>query len=207
MATDYDKSRARQLYTANIRLAQAFHPVLSQFEVILRNSIHTVLTAHFADPDWIIYQKTGFMKHHSLKNSHYYLKTCIERTEVNLIRKGITVTSGKIISDQTFGFWLAFFLSHHYSLIGGQSIHLFPHKPSKENRASILDKLHAIKNFRNRVNHCEPLCFAGRNIDCTYALNIRTKIYDLTGWINPELFPFFKGIDIIERKIEQIKTI
>lgn len=207
IATDYNKVRAKHLYTANIRLSQAFHPVLSQFEVVLRNSLNTVLTSHFADPDWIIHQKTGFMKHHSLKHSHYFLKTCVEKTETKLIRKGISVTSGKIIADQTFGFWLAFFLSHHYSLVGGQPIHLFPYKPSAENRASIHDKLHTIKNFRNRVNHCEPLCFSAINIDCTYALHIKTKIYDLVQWVNPTLVSFFEEIDNIEGKIKKVDNL
>jgi hypothetical protein len=34
-ATANNKDRAKRLYNANIRLAQAFHPLLSQFEVVL----------------------------------------------------------------------------------------------------------------------------------------------------------------------------
>jgi hypothetical protein len=206
-ATNHDTERAKKLYHANIRLAQAFHPVLSQFEVVLRNSLHNILTAHFNDPDWIIHQKTGFMQHHSLKNSHYYLRTCVQKTTANLARKAIPITSGKIIADQTFGFWLAFFLSHHYALVGGQPIHIFPYKPSTANRAIIYDKLNDIKNFRNRVNHCEPLCFVANNIDCTYALNIRAKIYHLMEWINPSLTPFFESIDNIPHKAKRMMAI
>ena len=58
IATENNNGRAQKLYLANIRLAQAFHPILSQFEVVLRNSINTILSAHFADTDWIINQKT-----------------------------------------------------------------------------------------------------------------------------------------------------
>ena len=53
-ATANDKERAKKLYNANIRLAQSFHPILSQFEVILRNSLNLKLSAHFGDIDWII---------------------------------------------------------------------------------------------------------------------------------------------------------
>ena len=35
-ATANNNEKAKRLYNANIRLAQAFHPILSQFEVILR---------------------------------------------------------------------------------------------------------------------------------------------------------------------------
>ncbi len=206
-ATTNDKDRAKRLYHANIRLAQAFHPILSQFEVVLRNTLNIVLSTHFSDPDWIINQKTGFMRDNSLRNSHYFLRTCVHKTETKLQRRGIPITSGKIISDQTFGFWLAFFLPHHYSLVGGQPIQIFPNKPANENRASIYDKLDKIKDFRNRVNHCEPICFVGHNIDCNDALYIRTTIYNLIEWIDPNLIPFFEDIDNIQSKTSQIMQI
>lgn len=206
-ATGNNKERAKKLYHANIRLAQAFHPILSQFEVVLRNSLNITLSTHFADPDWIINQKTGFMRDNSLRSSHYFLRSCVHKTETKLARRGIPVTSGKIISDQTFGFWLAFFLSHHYSLVGGQPIHIFAHKPITENRASIYGKLDDIKGFRNRVNHCEPLCFNGHAIDCSLALDIRSKIYNLVSWIDPQLVPFFKSVDNIPSKTAYILTI
>jgi len=207
VATSNNKNRANRLYKANIRLAQAFHPILSQFEVVLRNSLNIVLASHFTDPDWIITQKNGFMRDNSLRNSHFFLKTCVQKSESKLTQRGIPITNGKIISDQTFGFWISFFLSHHYSLVGGQPIHIFAHKPTLENRASIYDKLNEIKNFRNRVNHCEPICFTAHSIDCSYALNIRDKLYDLVKWIDPNLVPFFESIDNIQNKTDQIVNI
>ena len=207
IATAYDKKRAQRLYHSNIRLAQAFHPVLSQFEVVLRNALNLCLSAYFLDTDWIINKKTGFMGDDSLRHANFFLKSSIQKTEAKLTRCGISITSGKIISDQTLGFWLAFFLSHHYSLVKGQPIHIFAHKPANENRASIYDKLNKIKDFRNRVNHCEPICFAGHEIDCEEALHIQHTIYTLVQWIDPRLIPFFETIDNIQRKAKQIKTI
>ncbi len=206
-ATSNNGNRAKRLYTANIRLAQAFHPILSQFEVVLRNSLNIKLAGHFTDSDWIINQKNGFMRDVSLRSSHYFFKTCVQKTENKLSRRSIPITSGKIISDQTFGFWIAFFLAHHYSLVGGQPIHIFSNKPTSENRASIYNKLDKIKDFRNRVNHCEPICFVGHNIDCAYALEVRNTIYNLIEWIDPSLIPFFKTIDSIQSKTTQIMNI
>lgn len=207
LATGNNHSRAKRLYNANIRLAQSFHPILSQFEVILRNSLCLKLSIHFADPDWIINEKAGFMSHTSLASSHYFLRTSVRKTESNLTRRTIPITSGKIISDQNFGFWLALFLPHHYRLIAGQPIHIFPHKPVIEDRASLYSKLDDIRSFRNRVNHCEPICFQGHNIDCTEAIEIRTKLYDILSWINPELVPFFEQVDNIQTKVNQIMAI
>lgn len=99
------------------------------------------------------------------------------------------------------------FLAHHYSLIGGQPIQIFINKPTIECRASIYSKLDDIRNFRNRVNHCEPLCFNGYNIDCSETLIIRTKLYDLISWIEPELVPFFESIDNVQSKVNNIMQI
>jgi Abi-like protein len=207
IAVGNDTKKAKRLYNANIRLAQAFHPVISQFEVVLRNCIHNRLSVHFNDADWILNQRQGFMNHQSLSFSNYFLKACVNKTRNNLIRRNVNVTSGKIISDQTFGFWVAFFLSHHYGLLSGQLIHIFPNKPASENRAHIYDKLDKIKNFRNRVNHCEPLCFSGNAIDCTEAVEIMNLINDLLNWIDPELSDFFSGLDNIQTKVNNILSL
>jgi hypothetical protein len=206
-ATGNDKNKAKRLYNANMRLAQAFHPILSQFEVILRNSINQNLSTHFGDVDWIINQKTGFMRDPSLRNSHFFLRTSVQKSESQLQRRSVPITSGKIISDQTFGFWIAFFLPHHYALVGGQPIHVFANKPPLEDRARIYRKLDEIRGFRNRVNHCEPLCFIGNNINCSEAVDIRTKLYELVEWIDPNLRAFFNDMDNIPSKINQIMGI
>ena len=207
VATSNDNERAKKLYNANIRLAQSFHPILSQFEVVLRNSLNLKLSTHFGDIDWIINQKSGFMRHNSLRNSNFFLKTSIQKTENKLNRRKIPITSGKIISDQTFGFWIAFFLAHHYALVAGQPIHIFAHKLPIEDRASIYSKLDEIRSFRNRVNHCEPICFLGHDINCSEALEIRTKLFNLIEWIDPELIPFLKKIDNIQSKVDNIMRI
>lgn len=206
-ATGNDRNRAKRLYNANIRLAQTTHPLLTQFEVVLRNSLNLHLSSHFVDPDWIINQKNGFMKDRSLRHSNFFLRRSILKTENKLRQRGIPITSGKIISDQNFGFWIALFLRHHYSLISGQPIHIFASKPKSEDRASIYSKLDDLRNFRNRVNHCEPLCFVGNDIDCSEVQRIRTKLYQLIEWIEPELVSFFENIDNIPNKVDHIMRI
>lgn len=207
IATGNNKKKARNLYLANIKIAQAFHPILSQFEVILRNSLNQNLSNFFGDIHWIINQKSGFMSHPSLKNSNYFLKVSIQKTEKQLNQKAIPITSGKVISNQSFGFWTALFLPHHYSLIKGQPIHIFSNKPNSEDRARIYKKLNDIKNFRNRVNHCEPICFKSTNIDCSQAIQIKNNLYDMIEWINPNLKQFFYEMDNIDKNIYQLSKI
>ncbi len=68
-ATNGDKNKAVILYFANMKIAQAFHPLLSSFEVILRNQLHYALAHHFSDGSWIINQKNGFMVASSLRRT------------------------------------------------------------------------------------------------------------------------------------------
>ncbi|RUA16553.1 MAG: hypothetical protein DSY83_05490 [Flavobacteriia bacterium] len=207
LATHNDNNRAKRLYNGNIRLSQAIHPLLTQFEVVLRNSLNLQLSSYFVDSDWIINQKNGFMRDASLNQSNYFLRNSVIKSEGKLVRRGIPITSGKLIADQTFGFWISFFLRHHYSLINGQPIQIFAHKPHIEDRASLYSKLDHIRNFRNRVNHCEPICFNGSTINCSEILRIRAILYDLLGWIEPDLIPFFKKMDNVQRKVINVMNI
>jgi len=206
-ATNGNKERAKRLYNANIRLAQSFHPLLTQFEVVLRNSLNNQLSVFFSDNEWIINQKIGFMSNSSLRSSRYFLRRSVQKTEDNLINKRIAVTSGKIISNQTFGFWIAFFLSHHYMLIGGEPLKVFSYKPPTEDRARVYSKLDDIRKFRNRINHCEPICFIGNTIDCNRIIDIKQKLYNLIEWIEPDLIPFFDNIDNVNSKITKTMSI
>ena len=164
IASAYNDDRARLLYNAGIALSEAFHPLISQFEVVLRNAIDSVLAKHFNDNSWVINEKAGFMNDRSLEKSNFYLRKCVETVENKLRKTKTPVTSGKVISDQTFGFWIAFFEPANYRLMNGRPIQIFKHKPAFENRASIYAKLEMIRDFRNRVNHCEPICFNDNRI-------------------------------------------
>lgn len=206
-AADFDLERARRLYNANIRLTQAFHPLITQFEVVLRNSIQRVLAKHFSDDDWMISQKNRFMSHSSLANSGYFLQRSVDASERKFRQRGILITNYRLLADQTFGFWTALFLSHHYSLLRGCPMQVFPYKSSVENRTSIHVKLEKIKSFRNRINHCEPICFRDNMVDCSMVEEIYSTLYDLISWLDPGIVPFFREIDNVPNKIRSVKKI
>lgn len=207
VATGNDKGRAEKLYNGNLRLSQAFHPLLSQFEVVLRNGINNVLTGYFGDPDWIINQKAVFMSDISLKPGKYFMRGSVQSAENKLNKTGTPLTSGRIISDLMFGFWTGFYFTAHYRLVGGRPIQVFTHKPAIEDKTTIYTKLNNIREFRNRINHCEPICFNGNHIDCSYPQDVRDRIFDLISWIEPDLVPFFTKIDNTQSKINQIMSI
>jgi hypothetical protein len=147
------QARAIKLYAENIKVSQAFYPLMNLFETFLRNSINDNLNSYFSDSAWIINQKTGFMSHHSLAPK-YRMKKCVIDAENNI--RG-TITPGKIIAEQSLGFWTSFFEPVHYSLISGSVIGCFSLKASTANRNTIAKLLRRIREFRNRIYHNEAM--------------------------------------------------
>jgi hypothetical protein len=207
IATGNSKSKAQKLYRINLRVAQSFYPVLNLFEIFFRNNVNYQVSSHFANPNWIIAEKNGFMSHPSLTSSRFFLKNSVLKAERLVRRKGGIITPGKIIAEQSFGFWTSLFETHHYRLIGGVVIHCFPNKPPHVNRNILNQKLNNIREFRNRVYHNEPICFQGNTIDFSEARNIKNEIYELLAWIDTDLtgyVDYFNGIDI---KIDVINNL
>jgi hypothetical protein len=216
IATGTSKTRAVRLYKANLKIAQSFHPLLGALEVILRNRINTILVAHFSDPDWIINQKTGFMVDPSLTHidrrtrrrvTNDFLKSSVEKSERRFRRLRVPITSGKIIADQSLGFWTDLFEVHHYRLLLGRPIQVFNNLPSGHGRSDACDRLNKIRQFRNRVNHNEPICFNGAVIDFTYVEQVYDAITEILTWVDPELVKWVKDMDTVRIKIANAKTI
>lgn len=147
------------------------------------------------------------MNDKSLSGSKYFIKNSVIKAERTITKKGGTISSGKIIAEQSFGFWTSLFEPHHYRLIGGVVIHIFPNKPTTANRSVIAQKLNRIREFRNRIYHNEPICFAGNNIDFSNAENILTEIYELLNWIDPDLAKYCDYFNNITSKIESVKDL
>jgi len=137
----------------------------------------------------------------SLSKSGYYLKNSVITAENKMTKKSIAVSSGKVLAEQSFGFWVSLFESSHYKLLGGSVIHAFPYKPKHINRKSIFLILSRIRDFRNRIYHNEPICFNGSSVNFSCASQIRQDLFELLGWINPEIQNYVEHFDNIDRKI------
>ena len=216
IATGNSSTKSVKLYKANLKIAQSFHPILGILEVTLRNRINTILSGYFVDPDWIINQKTGFMIDPSLTYRDYrtgrmvtndYLKSSVEKSERRFRRLRIPITSGKIIADQTLGFWTDLFELSHYRILRGRPIQVFNHLPAGVGRTDVCDRLNKVRKFRNRINHNEPICFNGNNIDFTYAEDVYNSTIELISWIDPELIDWIKNMDSGMIKINNAKKI
>ncbi len=191
------KQKAKILYKENLLVAQSFYPILNLFEIFLRNSINDKLSHFYNDDAWIINQKTGFMNDKSLFPNFWIQKQVIN-TEKNT--RGI-ITAGKIVSEQTFGFWTCLFEPRYYKLINGYVIHCFPDKPTHVNRIYIANMLREIRIFRNRIYHNEAICFENMTIDFSYALKIKEYIFKLLEWMDTELKEYAIQLNTIDETI------
>ena len=210
------KTKAVRLYKANLRIAQSIHPLLGILEVILRNRLNEILSNHFVDNDWIINQISGFMSDPALRFTHKrtgririnnYLKKEIEKAQKRIRKSGATVTNGKVIAEQTMGFWTNLFEVHHYKLLSGKPIKIFNNLPPGYGRKEILNDLNTIRRLRNRINHNEPICFDGTVVDFTPIENIYTSIVNILTWIDPKLENWISDIDTFQNKIINAKKI
>lgn len=203
------------LYKANLKVSQAFLPLLAVLEVVLRNGIDSVLAKYFGDPDWIITQQSGFMTDSAL--THYntytrqwvdnrYLSNEVEKAIKRIKDEGARVTSGKVIAEQTLGFWTDLFEPTHHKLLEGRPMKVFTNLPSGHGRKQVYETLNRVRLFRNRVYHNEPICFHGNKIDFKKAEDVHNLITSLFQWIDIELIDWISDMDEVKAKIASAKA-
>lgn len=136
-----------------------------------------------------------------------FLLNSVKGAERKLRKKGVGITSGKIISEQTFGFWTDLFENHHYKILRERPIKMFKNLPVGYGRTEILNELTKVRKFRNRINHNEPICFVGIVIDFSNTLTVYDSILNLLQWINPELIKWIKNIDKVKTTIVKAQKV
>lgn len=145
-----NKQKALRLYKSNARLSQQFYGVLSLFEITLRNAINDHYLAQFGK-DWIINQAklAGLLEHEASE---------VHATE-NAYRKAGVYSHDKMVGSFTFGFWTYLFTKHNYKVGGKTLLQIFPNRPKGTTQKSVYNDITAIREFRNRIAHHEPICF------------------------------------------------
>lgn len=198
------KDKAMLLYYGNLKIAQAFHPLLGTLEVILRNRLHCELAKFFNDGKWIINQKNGFMidpllsrknKRSGMLITNDYLCRELTKAEIKLKQKGHDITASRIIAEQTLGFWVSFFDLIHYKLLKGVPSKVFQKLPSNYGRKEVYETLNLIRNFRDRINHNEPVCFVNGQLDFSYVRDMYHVISNFLIWIDPVIMSSLQGVD------------
>ena len=136
-----------------------------------------------------------------------FLKSSIEKSEKRLKRLNLTITSSRIIADQSFGFWTEFFEVHYYKFLKGRPVKIFDNLPAGMGRKEVSDRLNKIRMIRNRISHNEPICFKGTFLDFAEIEGAYLILLELISWINPDLNNWMKDLNQVNVAITQAKSL
>jgi hypothetical protein len=146
--TNNDLHQALKLYEENTKLAESFYTPLQGVEVCLRNCIHEQLTNRYG-ADWFQNGAPGF--------------TGISQSMIGEAF-GILAEDGRpqpydpndVVAELKFAFWVGLFGPHYDATLWRQCVYrAFPN--ARRPRRGIHGRFNAIRRFRNRVMHHEPI--------------------------------------------------
>lgn len=133
-------------YINNIKVSEAFYPLLDFFEISLRNRINNVFVEDFGD-DWL------------LDNDFFDNETqnAVQEVVDRLIKKRKSAINYRLVAELNFGFWSNLF-NNKYHVIWQQE--------KRMGRVFVNDRydiktvnreLEILRKFRNRVFHFETI--------------------------------------------------
>lgn len=132
------------LYERNIRLAEALHTSLQNLEICLRNTIHREMSIAYG-ADWLTSGRPP-LRNHSL--------AMIAEGQRQLATKASNI--GSLIAELKFSFWVGLLAQQYDATIWRTALHAsFPN--ARPQRRRIYGRFNAIRRFRNRVAHHEPI--------------------------------------------------
>jgi hypothetical protein len=170
-----DVRRALALYRWNVELSAAFFIPLQICEVLIRNAtVEAIEAVH--GPSWTSLK--GF-EYTLPKQPGYYSP---QKDFITVTRRHTQV--GQIIAELKFMFWQSMFTSGQDTRIWDKHLHqILPFLPVQATigaaRQIVYDEIDAVRRFRNRIAHHEPI-FA-RDIAEEYQ-----RIKSIVAWRSPD---------------------
>ena len=137
------------LYVWSSELSAAVFEMIGHVEVLLRNAIDTRLSP-----------KSGNLAWYDDPFYHFNSQTTqdIAKAKARAGGGGKAVTSDRVISELTFGFWRYMLSSTYQATVWPRASRAFQGlQRSQRNRANIEREVLAIADTRNRIAHQEPV--------------------------------------------------
>ncbi len=158
---------ALSLYEYNARLSEAFYIPLQCFEISFRNAINHQLSDSYG-ADWIFTQRPPFAQ-----NTRQSVKKAINELQR---RKGKSLTAGHIVAELKLAFWVSLLARRYDSTLWRQSLYRAFLVGGSKSRTVIHGRANALRRFRNRVAHHEPIF--NRDTEKTHQ-----EIIEIIGWV------------------------
>lgn len=138
-------------YTWNVRLSEAFHPLLHGLEIALRNSIHETVADAFNNGRWL--------------QTHLILKLpeqeTVRQAKEKLRKQNKPLEEGRLIAELGFGFWTSLLDVRYEQVLWPWLLkQTFPAMPRRiRTRRTLSKRLDRARYLRNRVFHHEPIWY------------------------------------------------
>jgi hypothetical protein len=178
-----DDEKAFLHYQWNIRLSESFYPVLSIYEVALRNSLDRELTRMYGSPEW----------YNNLSNTPGLrdLSKEITRAMNHITKRGEQITPSKVVAELNLGFWTRLFNTEYELILWKDLRKAFPFMPkSDRKRANVSSSLNRIRSFRNRIYHNEGIAWNLKELEKQHR-----NLHQTLGWLNKRLPIYTNAID------------
>ncbi|ONH31068.1 hypothetical protein [Pseudofrankia asymbiotica] len=177
LAAHGDADQAMRLYWWNVEASAAFYGPLHCLELALRNSMNARLSSHYGTAEWWTVAPLNPIGTRKVSEARSDART----------RRLRTTSADDVVAALTFGFWVSL-LSRGYDRLLWVPV---PHKafPGYAGRRHDLhDNLMAMRLFRNRIMHHEPIHH--RDLIADHA-----KIFRLIDYISRDAAQFVAALD------------
>ena len=190
-----DLEKAIAHYKSNILISEAFYPLLSILEIGLRNSIDFQLAHRFNDKNW-------FENHEFIKIASRFQIDRIADARTSILSEKKEITSGRIISELSFGFWTSLF-DTKFEMIHWKNLRLaFPNCPKDiRKRKTMSSKFNGIRKLRNRIFHHEAITW---NLDVIESY--KNEIMEGIAWLNNDLLNWLDELNHIDKVIDKNRS-
>lgn len=145
-STNNDLSAALALYERNMRLSEAFYTPLQCLEVCLRNKLNDRMSAAYG-ADW-------FTNGNAPLNAD--ARSAIAQADHDL-RFVANLTPGDLIAALGFGFWVSLLGPRYDHTLWRRCLNQAFRVGGARPRSVAHHRLNALRRFRNRVAHHEPI--------------------------------------------------
>lgn len=146
-ATNGNIENALSLYEDNTRISEAFYTPLQSLEVCLRNTLHRRMANSYGE-DWFHSAKVP------LTNESRILITEAERA---LATQPLPLRPGSVVAELKFGFWVGLLGKSYDATIWRLTLFKGFTSRGGQKRAVVHGRFNAIRRFRNRIAHHEPI--------------------------------------------------
>lgn len=179
VAAGNDIERAKLLYEWNAAVSAALFEVIHHVEVLLRNAIVNTLEREHKNITHLV-PGTPWIQNHT---------QVIEASD-RLKKNKKPITSGRVYSSLTFGFWKTMFGKGYEELWIAALQYVFKH--SRADRSTIAGYLESIGQLRNRIAH------HGSLLDFDTEIELK-KLIRLASWIDPGAANWISGLERVTK--------